>query len=107
MFDQQPVEKFFQVLERIRALEPRVEHAVRENEIRRARAAQRAPHTEAVVKPQPMNNHRIEITMSMLQPRHQTRRVAVISSGPKRMHGDRKIAQPRRIWRIEANDLDL
>src|SRR2546423_12345264 len=50
-----PVEHFFEMLKRERSLEPGIEHAVRENEIRNRRTCVTPPRREAQVLPKPVD----------------------------------------------------
>ncbi|MFM1850975.1 MAG: hypothetical protein RIS54_659 [Verrucomicrobiota bacterium] len=65
-----PIELFFEMLARVGAGKPRVEHAVRKHEIRGASAAQRRAHRPARL-PQALDQNRVESPMIPAQPRAQ------------------------------------
>ncbi|MCY1296498.1 hypothetical protein D9M70_458870 [compost metagenome] len=102
-----PVQPLLQVLERVSAAKPRVEHAVREHEVRHAAVAQRLPGSKTVVLPQPVDDDRVKALRVFAQPRQQRRAVAVAAArGPERMHRQAGVAQPRRIGCVERQHLD-
>jgi hypothetical protein len=62
-----PVELFFEVFQRVGASEPRVEHAMGENQVGCAGAAQRAVHGGGVLL-KTMHDHGVEIGVVGAQP---------------------------------------
>src|SRR5438874_2618166 len=103
-----PIEQLLQMLERISPIKPWIEHAVRENVVRRARSPQGAPNAKAAVLPETMNDDGIVARAPLFDPVGEAGSIGVGSpSRAERVHRDRIVAQPltRRI--VEGNDLNL
>ena len=103
-----PVEPFFEVLARVSALEPGIEHPVGKDETRGRRAAPRTPSGEAVVLPQPVGQHAVEIVAADAQPRRERGRVLVHAAAtrPERVHRERQAAvEPARARSVGGDRL--
>src|ERR1044072_2135467 len=75
-----PIKPLFEMLERKRFFEPRIEHSVRKNEVRDRGTGITSPCSEAEVLPNPIDNHAIVISAIFSQPRQQVGRVAITRS---------------------------
>ena len=96
------------MLQRISALEPRVEHAVREDVIGHLQGAQRLPCGKAVVLPQAVDDHGVEARGMGLEPGHEMRCQAIVAARrPERMHGQRERGEPGRGGVVERDDFHL
>src|SRR5882672_5720744 len=68
-FNHPPADALLQMFPRIGLLEVGIEHAVRENEVRHAHAAQPSPDAGASVAPETVNHDGIEVPGSLRDPR--------------------------------------
>ncbi len=95
------------MLQRIGAVEPGIEHAVREDEVRRLASVERPPDAEAAVIPEAMDDHRIILRAPLRDPPPEAGRVTVAAAArPQSMHRDGALVNPRVGRRVERNDLD-
>src|SRR5437588_2051413 len=103
-----PVEPFFEMFERKGALEPRVEHAMRKNEVRNAGFVKALPDGKAVVLPDTMDDNAIEFVAVFFEPLRQGARVTIIREAlAESVHGKRLVTQPGRLRFVQGDDLDL
>ena len=98
-----PVQPFFQMLQRIGLLEPRIQHAMRENKIGRARSRQRAPRRKTVIPPYAIDDHDIEVRGIFAHPRHKPGCVSIKTEGrAQRVNRRQTIRRQPRIMRLIA-----
>ncbi len=102
-----PVHSLFQVLERIRAAKPRIEHAVSENEVRSRGTTKCPPGRETRILPDIMRDHAIKPTDVRAKPGNERSRIMILAHGwPKRMDFQAGIVHSRAARTIETGDLD-
>src|SRR5438270_1093372 len=108
VFAPRPVKQFLDVLERVSALEPRIEHAVRKNKVRCRRAGQRPPDAEAAVLPDAVDDDGVVFRTPLFYPIRKAGRVSVTSEpGTERVDGNGGAAHPWIGRRIQRNNFHL
>ena len=108
VFAPRPVKQFLDVLERVSALEPRIEHAVGKNKVRCRRAGQRAPDAEAAVLPDAVDDDGVVFRAPLFYPIRKAGRISVTSEpGTERVDGNGGAAHPWIGRRIERNNFHL
>src|SRR5205807_1953530 len=96
------------MLERISPIKPWIEHAVRENVVRRARSPQGAPNAKAAVLPKAMNDDGIVARAPLFDPIGETRGIGISAPArAERVHRDRIVAQPLAGRIVDSDDLNL
>src|SRR2546425_12023609 len=90
------------------ALEPGIEHSMRENEVRDGGFVKALPDGKAVMLPDAMDDYGIEFVAVFIEPLRQGARVTIIREAlAERVHGKRLVTQPGRLRFIQCDDLDL
>src|SRR5437588_8310388 len=108
IFGPGPIEQLLQMLERISPIKPWIEHAVRENVVRRARSPQGAPNAKAAVLPDAMNDDRIVARAPLFDPIGEAGGVSVgAPARAERVHGNWIVAHPLAGRIVESDDLNL
>src|SRR6476469_8020513 len=108
IFAPRPVEQFFEMLERVGALEPGIKHPVWENKIRRAASGERAPDSKTAVLPEAVHDDRVVVRTPLFYPIGKPGRVPVAPPPrPERMDWNSRVAHPRIVRRIERNNFHL
>src|SRR4030095_2300880 len=108
IFRPRPVEQLLEMLERVSAVKPRIEHPVRKDKIRRRSFVQRTPDPKTVVLPDPVHHDSVVLCVPPFEPRNKTDRITVTPAArPERVNRRREFLQPRIGWRIERNHLHL
>src|SRR5215475_7575114 len=96
------------MLERKRALEPGIEHPVRDNEIRYRGFVKPLPHRKAVVLPDTVDDDAIKFNTVLPEPAGEGARVTIAGPAPtETVHGNRLITQPGRVRFMQRDDLGL
>ena len=96
------------MLERKRALEPGIEHPVRDNEIRYRGFVKPLPHRKAVVLPDTVDDDAIKFITVLPKPAGEGARVTIARQTlTETVHGNRLITQPGRVRFIQCYDLGL
>src|SRR5205823_14082137 len=80
IFGPRPIEHFLQMLQRIGSVEPRVEHAVWEHEVRSRCATQCPPNAQTAVLPDAVHNHGVILSPVLSNPGSKPRSIAVAAS---------------------------
>src|SRR5262249_59432610 len=100
-----PEEPLLHVLQREGALEPGMERAGQEEEVRPAVAQRRRADGEAVVFPHVVGDRRVVARHVPLEPAREARRVAVVRiARSESVHAGGKIREPWRAGTIERYD---
>ena len=95
------------MLERVHPAEPRVEHAVSENEIGSLGMPEVPPGRQAGILPDVMRDHVIKATGVRAKPGAKRSRIMILTNGgPKRVDHQVGIDRPRAARTIETRDLD-
>ena len=102
-FGEPPVKRLTEVLERIPALEPRIEHAVGENKPAfRSVSTEDTVRGEPVILPKAVHDHGVEARARLFQPGAQACGVAVAGShGAKGVDGSGNLRQERFAGMVE------